>query len=127
MTKEESMEYKTNEWHSAEDFPAMCEYANTNNMAIEWEGEVTASRVRLADPKVMAWDGNLYYPGDVPEKPAEVAAEELRRARAAAYALEADPMKLAYDEARARGSADAEPLRDTWLAKKDEIRKRYPY
>ena len=56
--------------------------------------------------------------------------EEQRAARETAFEEEADPLRYAYEEDVARYGADSEQAlasKEIWLAKKDEIRERYPY
>ena len=52
--------------------------------------------------------------------------EQIRQQRQSRFRIEADPLKLDYDEAVARGE-DAEKARIVWLAKKDLIRSELPY
>lgn len=52
--------------------------------------------------------------------------EQIRQQRQSRFRVEADPLKLDYDEAVARGE-DAEKARIAWLAKKDLIRSELPY
>lgn len=52
--------------------------------------------------------------------------EQIRQQRQSRFRIEADPLKLDYDEAVARGE-DAEKARIAWLAKKDLIRSELPY
>ena len=52
--------------------------------------------------------------------------EQIRQQRQSRFRIEADPLKLEYDEAVARGE-DAEKARIAWLAKKDLIRSELPY
>lgn len=59
--------------------------------------------------------------------PIEEQNEQIRLQRQARYVAEADPLKLDYDEAFARGEETAEEKKQTWLAKKDEIRQDLPY
>jgi hypothetical protein len=74
---------------------------------------------------VTGYDGGLYLASRIPTEPAEAIAGKARAKRAAAYALEADPIKFDYEESLARGTADADTLKSAWLAKKDEIRDRF--
>jgi len=59
--------------------------------------------------------------------PVEYQNEQIRQQRQARYVAESDPIRLDYDEALARGSEDAEQLRQDWLASKDRIREELPY
>jgi len=59
--------------------------------------------------------------------PAEYQNEQIRAERQARYVAESDPLRLDYDEALARGSEDAEQLKQDWLASKDRIREELPY
>ena len=54
--------------------------------------------------------------------------EQIRQQRQSRFSAEADPLKLDYDEAVARGNTEeAEAIKAEWLAKKDEIRADLPY
>ena len=53
--------------------------------------------------------------------------EQIRQQRQARYIAEADPLRLDWDESAARGEEQAEEKKQTWLAKKDEIRNDLPY
>lgn len=56
--------------------------------------------------------------------------EEQRQKRQRAFVEEADPLRYNYDEDCARYGYDSEQAlasKEIWLAKKDEIRERYPY
>lgn len=53
--------------------------------------------------------------------------EAIRRVRETSYAQISDRIKLDYDEAFARGSENAEQLKQEWLASKDKIRAENPY
>lgn len=53
--------------------------------------------------------------------------EAIRRVRETSYAQISDRIKLGYDEAVARGSENAEQLKQEWLASKDKIRAENPY
>lgn len=53
--------------------------------------------------------------------------EAIRRVRETSYAQISDRIKLDYDEAVARGSENAEQLKQEWLASKDKIRTENPY
>lgn len=59
--------------------------------------------------------------------PVEYQNEQIRQQRQARYVAESDPLRLDYDEALARGSEDAEQLKQDWLASKDRIREELPY
>lgn len=59
--------------------------------------------------------------------PADYQNEQIRQKRQARYVAESDPLRLDYDEALARGSEDAEQLKQDWLASKDKIREELPY
>lgn len=74
-----------------------------------------------------AYNGGWYLKGFAPQKTIDEQNEEIRQAREQAYEIEADKLKLDYDEALARGAENAEELKIAWLAKKDEIRARLPY
>ena len=70
-----------------------------------------------------------YLEGFAPEPPSPTK-ESQEALRQAAYILEADPLKYDWEEASARLGADSPATiaaRNLWLAKKDEIRLRYPY
>ena len=73
-----------------------------------------------------AFDGSLWLRGHAPE----ATHEQIRLARQNAFAEEADPLKYNYEEDCARYGDDSEQAvasKQIWLAKKDEIRERYPY
>lgn len=53
--------------------------------------------------------------------------EKIREERQSRYEKESDPIRLAYDEALARGEDTAEELKQEWLASKDKIREELPY
>lgn len=53
--------------------------------------------------------------------------EAIRQQRSMRMTAEADPLKYDYEEAVARGAANAEELKAVWLAKKDEIREQLSY
>ena len=53
--------------------------------------------------------------------------EEIRQARENAYKSISDYLKNDYDEAVARGAANAEQLKQMWLESKDKIRQENPY
>jgi len=62
--------------------------------------------------------------------PVEVYNEQIRQTRQSLFTEQADPLKLDYDEALARyGETDERTIeaKNTWLAKKDEIRADNPY
>lgn len=76
-----------------------------------------------------AYDGSWYVLGYAPTKPAPTD-EEQKQKRQQAFTEEADPLKYDYEEACARYGDDSEEAQNTkviWLAKKDEIRERFPY
>ena len=72
------------------------------------------------------FDGNWYIKGYAPKETVEHKNEQIRLQRQSRFATEADPLKLDYDEAVARGEEQAEEKKQAWLAKKDEIRKELP-
>lgn len=74
-----------------------------------------------------AYNGDLYEKGFVPLEPVEYQNEAIRFQRQARYVVEADPLRLDWDESAARGEEQAEEKKQIWLAKKDEIRKDLPY
>ena len=76
----------------------------------------------LADYEQVA--GEFMLKQDVP---VEYQNEQIRAERQARYEQESDPLRLDYDEALARGSEDAEQLKQDWLASKDKIREELPY
>lgn len=73
------------------------------------------------------FDGKVYVRGYAPAEPVEHKNEVIRAERQARFVAEADPLRLDYDEALARGEEQAEEKKRAWLAKKDEIRKALPY
>lgn len=76
-----------------------------------------------------AYNGNWYIAGYAPEEPAPTE-EEQRQKRQQAFTEEADPLRYNYDEDCARYGYDSEQAlasKEIWLAKKDEIRERFPY
>lgn len=73
-----------------------------------------------------AYNGEKYLAGNAPAPDHEAQ----RQARERAFVQEADPLRYAYEEDVARYGADSEQAlesKETWLAKKDEIRQLYPY
>lgn len=79
---------------------------------------------------VYGYDGKLYLVSECPEKPIDIQNEEIRAERQARYIVESDPLRYNYDEDCARYGYDSEQAlasKEIWLAKKDEIRERYPY
>jgi hypothetical protein len=91
-------------------------------------------------------DPDFYYAEQIarPEPTPDDVLEQTKKKRQAAYSSEADPLRLEWDEQRARleniiadGGFDAESverqtavvekLRSEWLITKDNIRKRFPY
>lgn len=74
----------------------------------------------------VAWDGSLWLTGHTPQ----ATHEDVRMLRQNAFTEEADPLKYNYEEDCARYGDDSEQAvasKQIWLAKKDEIRERYPY
>lgn len=62
--------------------------------------------------------------------PTEVYNNQIRQTRQSLFTEQADPLKFDYDEALARyGETDEKTIeaKNTWLAKKDEIRADNPY
>ena len=53
--------------------------------------------------------------------------EAIRATRESLYMQTSDKLKADYDEAVARGSSNAEQLKQEWLASKDKIRNENPY
>ena len=53
--------------------------------------------------------------------------EAIRATREMLYTQTSDKIKADYDEAVARGSENAEQLKQEWLASKDKIRQENPY
>lgn len=53
--------------------------------------------------------------------------EVIRQTRESLYIQTSDKLKADYDEAVARGSENAEQLKQEWLASKDKIREENPY
>lgn len=70
------------------------------------------------------YDGEFLLKQDVP---VDYQNEQIRKQRQDRYEVESDPLRLDYDEALARGSEDAEQLKQDWLASKDKIREELPY
>lgn len=64
---------------------------------------------------------------DYVEPTVEEQNEAIRRVRETSYAQISDRIKLDYEEAVARGSENAEQLKQEWLASKDKIRAENPY
>jgi hypothetical protein len=74
-------------------------------------------------------NGDWYVLGYAPEEPTPTE-EQQKQKRSEAFSLEADPLRYNYDEDCARYGYDSEQAqasKELWLAKKDEIRQRYPY
>lgn len=80
------------------------------------------------------WNGDSWVYEEIPVEPepepyvptTAEKNEQIRQQRQSRFIIEADPLKLDYDEAVARGE-DAEKARIAWLAKKDLIRSELPY
>lgn len=53
--------------------------------------------------------------------------EAIRQQRQVRFTSEADPIRYDYEEALALGTSNAEELKQTWLAKKAQIREELPY
>lgn len=85
--------------------------------------------VETPDNYVQGYDGEWYLKGTEPEKPAPTA-EEIRQARANAYANEVDPLMAEYNRKKTfglfEGSEEAELLARI-EAKVAEIKETYPY
>lgn len=80
----------------------------------------------LEEDIVEAWDGTLWLKGHAPSP----TYEDIRMLRQQAFVDEADPLRYNYEEDSARygeNSEQAVASKEVWLAKKDEIRERYPY
>ena len=75
----------------------------------------------------VGYDGKFYAKGYAPAEPPEHKNERIRMQRQYRYVTEADPLRLDWDEAAARGEASAEQKKLAWLAKKDQIREELPY
>lgn len=77
-----------------------------------------------------AYDGSLWEKGYAPVKPnptVEEQNEAIRATREQLYQQTSDKLKADYDEAVARGSDNAEELKQAWLSSKDKIRAENPY
>lgn len=98
---------KLNKPYSNKQYADLAVYCNQNGLIIEDKGDYLEA-VNPPEPTVAEKN------------------EQIRQARQARFASEADPLKLDYDEAVARGE-DAEKARIAWLAKKDLIRSELPY
>lgn len=66
-------------------------------------------------------------PKPQPEPTIEEQNEVIRQTRESLYVQTSDKLKADYDEAVARGSENAEQLKQEWLASKDKIRAENPY
>lgn len=80
----------------------------------------------LEDYAQVHGNGNYVLVEDLPA-PTD---EEQRQKRQQAFTEEADPLRYNYDEDCARygyDSKEALASKEIWLAKKDEIRERFPY
>lgn len=76
------------------------------------------------------YDGNWYVSGYTPKEPEKTITEQnetIRSTREQLYTQTSDKLKADYDEAVARGSDNAEELKQVWLASKDKIREENPY
>ena len=84
---------------------------------------------KTSDKYVQGYDGKWYIEGTEPEKPAPTA-EEVKQARADAYASEVDPLMSEYNRKKTfnlfEGNEEAELLAKI-EAKAAEIKARYPY
>lgn len=74
-----------------------------------------------------AYNGAWYLKGYAPIESIEHKNESVRQQRQLRFASEADPIKYDYEEALALGTPEAEELKQTWLAKKAQIREELPY
>ena len=70
------------------------------------------------------YDGEYVLKQNVP---VEYRNEQIRQQRQSRFAVEADPLKLDYDEAVARCEEQAEEKKQVWLNKKNQIREELPY
>lgn len=76
------------------------------------------------------YDGQWYVSGYAPVEPEKTIEEQnevIRATREQLYQQTSDKLKADYDEAVARGSEDAEELKQAWLESKDKIREENPY
>lgn len=77
-----------------------------------------------------AYDGNWYLAGYAPSEPEKTIEEQneaIRATREQLYVQTSDVIRNDYLEAVARGSDNAEELKQAWLASKDKIRAENPY
>ena len=98
---------KLNKPYQSKQYANFAVYCNGNGLIIEDKGDY----LEAVNP---------------PEPTVEEQNEAIRQQRQARFVTEADPLKMDYDEAVARGE-DSEEIKTAWLAKKDEIRSDLPY
>lgn len=72
-------------------------------------------------------NGEWYEKGYAPAKTIEEQNETIRQIRENLYVKTSDVIRNDYLEAVARGSSNAEQLKQEWLASKDKIREENPY
>ena len=87
------------------------------------EGEVVEDEEHTVEDYEQ-YDGEYVLKNEVP---VEYLNEQIRQQRQARFEQEADPLRLDWDEASARGEEQAEEKKQIWLAKKDQIREELPY
>lgn len=74
-----------------------------------------------------AYTGEWYLAGYAPTKTIAEQNETIRATREQLYVQTSDVIRNDYLEAVARGSDNAEELKQAWLESKDKIRKENPY
>lgn len=109
-------------------------YDENFNNARKWANSNRATFNELIDRRKEI-DGVLHRFYEIKEiiipEPKEPTIEEqnevIRQTRESLYRATSDYIKADYDEAVARGSENAEQLKQEWLASKDKIRAENPY
>lgn len=100
-----------------------------------WEdNEINRRRLESGEYGVVEYFGEveefedvLYEKGYVPTRTIEEQNELIRQTRENLYMKTSDVIRNDYLEAVARGSSNAEQLKQEWLASKDKIREENPY
>lgn len=78
----------------------------------------------------LSYNGSYYLKGYEPTQSVEEQNEQITQTRKYLFAQYADPLKYDYEECLARyGEEDERTIeaKNSWLAKKDEIRENNPY
>ena len=99
----------------------LCEVGLGSNVAFYQSIGMIEADVERAD------DGRWYLAGYAPQPTILEQNEIIRAKREGLFVQTSDKLKADYDEAVARGAANAEELKQIWLESKDKIRAENPY